>query len=151
MKEIILEKLYKIVKIPYAFLCKNAKTWQINITDLIALPEESLGFHVGCFLLKYNFEIQPTMEKHDIYHVLTDTGIWVTDEIAMQFYLLGNGKKTPFVFMVIATGLLFYPFKIKSYRAAYNKGKQAYPFYDLDFLKMLPIPIETIKSTFNIK
>lgn len=151
MKEIIIEKMYKIVKVPYEFLFKNGQPWNVNVSDFINLPEESLGFHLGCFLLKHNFEPQAKLEEHDIYHVLTNTGILVTDEINMQFYLLGNGKKSPFVFMVIATGLLFYPFRIKTYIESYKKGKQAHQFYHLDFLKMLPIPLENIKSTFNIK
>jgi len=151
MKEIIIEKLYKTVKVPYEFLFKNSKPWDIEIFDLINYPEESLGYHLGCFLLKYNFEIQPSLEEHDVYHVLTNTGILVTDEIDMQFYMLGNGKKTPFVFMVIATGLLFYPFKIKRYINSYKKGKRAHQFYDLDFLKMLPISLNIIKTTFNIQ
>lgn len=151
MKEIIIEKLYKIVKVPYEFLFKNQKAWDVTISDCINLPEESLGFHLGCFLLKYNLEPQPRLEEHDIYHVLTNTGILVTDEINMQFYLLGNGKKLPFVFMVIATGLVFYPFRIKTYLESYRKGKQAHQFYHLDFLKMLPISLENIQSTFNIK
>lgn len=151
MKELIIEKLYKIVKVPYEFLFKNNSPWEIGISDLICLPENSLGFHLGCFLLKYNLEPQPRLEEHDIYHVLTNTGIFVKNEIEMQFYLFGNGKKTPFVFMVIATGLLFYPFHIKSYIKTYTRGKQAHQFYDLDFLKMLPIPLEKIKTTFNIK
>jgi ubiquinone biosynthesis protein Coq4 len=151
MKEIIIEKLYKIVKVPYEYFFKNQKAWDVTISDFINLPEESLGFHLGCFLLKYNLEPQPRLEEHDIYHVLTNTGVLVTDEINMQFYLLGNGKKTPFVFMVIATGLVFYPFRIKTYLESYRKGKQARQFYHLDFLKMLPVPLANIKSTFNIK
>lgn len=151
MKEIIIEKLYRIVKVPYEYLFKNDSPWEVTISDFINLPEESLGFHLGCFLLKYNFEPQPKLEEHDIYHVLTNTGVLVTDEINMQFYLLGNGKKSPFVFLVIATGLLFYPFRIKTYIESYKKGKHAHQFYHLNFLKMLPIPLKTIKSTFNIQ
>ena len=151
MKEIIIEKLYRIVKVPYEYLFKNQKAWDISISDCINLPEESLGFHLGCFLLKYNLEPQPRLEEHDIYHVLTNTGVLVTDEINMQFYLLGNGKRSPFVFMVIVTGLVFYPFRIKTYLESYRKGKQAHQFYHLDFLKMLPVSLANLKSTFNIK
>ncbi len=151
MKEIIIEKLYRIVKVPYEYLFKNQKAWDISISDCINLPEESLGFHLGCFLLKYNLEPQPRLEEHDIYHVLTNTGVLVTDEINMQFYLLGNGKRSLFVFMVIATGLVFYPFRIKTYLESYRKGKQAHQFYHLDFLKMLPVSLANLKSTFNIK
>lgn len=151
MKEIIIETLYRIIKVPYQFLFKKTNTWDITIQDFLKLPQESLGFHYGCFLLKYNFKIQASLEEHDAFHVLTNTGISVKDEIDMQFILLGNGKRSPFVFIVIGTGLLFYPFEYKRFMKNYKKGKKAHQFYDLEFYKMLSIPLSTIQQTFNIK
>lgn len=151
MKEFIIEQLYRTIKVPYQYFFKKNKPWNISVSDLLKFPQESLGFHYGCFLLKYNFNIQDSLEEHDAYHVLTNTGITVKDEIDMQFYLLGNGKRSPFVFIVIGTGLLFYPFQLKNFLKSYQKGKQAHAFYYLDFYKMLPIPIKTIQESFNIK
>ena len=150
MKEIIIEFIYKLIKIPYEKFFKNNIAWNITIQDLIQYPQESLGFHLGCFLLKYDFKIQQQLEEHDVYHILTNSGITVHDEINMQFYLFGNGKRSPFVFIVIATGLLFYPFNIKKFCKSYKKGKLAHQFYDLNFLKMLPQSLEKIQKTFNI-
>lgn len=151
MKEFIIEQLYRTIKVPYQYFFKKNKPWNISVSDLLKFPKESLGFHYGCFLLKYNFNIQESIEEHDVYHVLTNTGITVKDEIDMQFYLLGNGKRSPFVFIVIGTGLLFYPFQLKNFLKSYQKGKQAHAFYYLDFYKMLPIPIKTIQESFNVK
>ena len=150
MKEIIIEILYRIIKVPYQFFFKNSNPWTITTKELLQYPQESLGFHYGCFLLKYNFNIQSSLEEHDAYHVLTNTGITVKDEVDMQFYLLGNGKRSPFVFIVIATGLLFYPFELKHFLKSFQKGKNAHAFYYLDFYKMLPIPLKKIQETFNI-
>lgn len=151
MKEIIIERLYKTIKGPYQFFFKKSIAWDISKKDLLLYPQESLGFHLGCFLIKYDFNIQPSLEEHDIYHVLTNTGTTVKDEIDMQFYLLGNGKRSPFVFIVISTGLLFYPFNLRSFIRSYKKGKQAHQFYYLDFYKMLPLPLTAIQNSFNIK
>ena len=151
MKEIIVETLYRIIKIPYQILFKKKDSWNITTKDLLKFPQESLGFHYGCFLLKYNFNIQYSLEEHDAYHVLTNIGITVKDEIEMQYYLLGNGKRSPFVFIVIITGLLFYPLEIKAFRKAFKKGKQAHKFYYLDFFNLLSTPISSIQETFNIK
>lgn len=93
MRELLIEKLYELTKKPYQKMFKKQKAWDIDIPKLIVMPSESLGFQLGCFLLKYNFEIQPKLEDHDIIHVLTNTGISVIDEIGMQYYLFGNGKK----------------------------------------------------------
>ena len=152
MKDFIIEKIYKTIKKPYQMLFKKeTKAWDLSIKDFLEKPENSLGFHLGCFLLKHSFAIQPQLEEHDVYHVLTNTGITVKDEIAMQFYLFGNGKKSPFLFIVILTGILFYPFQINHFIKSYKKGKNAHQFYNLEFYKMLHIPLTELQFTFNIK
>ncbi len=39
--------------------------------------------HLGYFLTKNNFSLQSKLENHDVFHVLTNIGITVPDEIAM--------------------------------------------------------------------
>ena len=151
MKDLFIEKMYEISKKPYQRFFKKGKAWDINVNQLIQLPSDSLGFHLGCFLLKYNFDIQPKLEDHDIIHVLTNTGISVVEEIGMQYYLLGNGKRSLYLLMVIITGTLFYPTRFRYFKQQYERRKQADEFYGLDFLNMLSIPITNLQQTFNIK
>jgi ubiquinone biosynthesis protein Coq4 len=151
MRELLIEKMYEISKKPYQKMFKKQKAWDIDIPKLIVMPQETLGFQLGCFLLKYNFEIQPKLEDHDIIHVLTNTGISVVDEIGMQYYLFGNGKKSSYMFAVIIIGTLFYLSKTKHFKNQFQRGRQAHQFYNLDFQKMLTIPIQTIQESFNIK
>lgn len=150
MRDLLIEKMYEITKKPYQKFFKKGTPWNITPSELIQYNQESLGFHLGCFLLKYNFQMQPKLEDHDVIHVLTNTSVSVPDEIAMQFFLLGNGKKSAYLFMVITIGTLFYPTQIKHFVKNYKRGKSAHRIHDLDFQKMLPIPIKTIQSTFNI-
>jgi hypothetical protein len=151
MKEYLIEKMYEISKKPYQKYFKKNAPWTIDKKELLAFPEESLGFHLGCFLIKYHFEIQPKLEDHDVFHVLTNTGITVLDEIGMQFYLLGNGKRSLYQFMVITTGICFYPTRLKYFWNQYKRGKTAHIFHYLNFQKMLYIPVKTIQESFNIK
>jgi hypothetical protein len=151
MKSLIIEKMYEWSKKPYQKFFKKNKPWNITQKELIQLPKESLGFHMGCFLLKYNFEMQPKLEDHDVVHVLTNTGISVIEEIGMQFYLLGNGKRSAYLFMVIAVGTAFYPTRFQTFFEYYQRGKKAHQFYHLDFEKMLLQPLSTIQFTFNIR
>lgn len=130
---------------------KKNVAWNLSIEDYLNNSENSLGYHLGVFLVNSNFSIQPQLEEHDVYHVLTNTGTSVIDEIDMQFYLLGNGKRTPFVFIVILTGIFFHTNHMKQFINQYKKGKQAHQFYDLDFSKMLAIPIQNIQTAFNIQ
>lgn len=151
MRDLIIEKMYEWSKKPYQKFFKKNEPWPITSKELIRYPPESLGFHMGCFLLKYNFEIQPKLEDHDVFHVLTNTGVSVTEEIGMQYLLLGNGKRSAYQFAVITIGTLFYPMQWKRFNTFYRRGKSAHQFYDLPFEKMLLLPLKNIQNTFNIK
>ncbi|WP_396192839.1 hypothetical protein [Flavobacterium sp.] len=151
MRDLLIEKMYEITKKPYQKFFKKGTPWNITPSELIQYNQDSLGFHLGCFLLKYNFQMQPKLEDHDVIHVLTNTSVSVPDEIPMQFFLLGNGKKSAYLFMVITIGTIFYPTQFKQFIKSYNRGKSAHRIHDLDFQKMLLVPVKTIQTTFNIK
>ena len=151
MKDLLIEKLYEASKKPYQKYFKKNDPWNIGMEELLQFPEESLGFHLGCFLLKYNFEIQQKLEDHDVIHILTNTGITVQEEIGMQDYLYGKGKRSLYLFMVLFTGTLFYPTKIRYFLRQFQRGNQALRFHYLDFSKMLLVPIETVKRAFQIQ
>ncbi|MFC0777645.1 hypothetical protein [Flavobacterium sp. HJSW_4] len=150
MKDYLIEKLYECSKKPYQKYFKKNEPWNIDKSLLMDYPEESLGFGLGSFLYKNHFDIQEKLEDHDIIHVLTGTGISVYEEIGMQYYLFGNGKKSLYLFMVILTGTIFYPKRMSYFIQQYKKGKKAHTFHYLDFSKMLFMPIQTIQQTFKI-
>lgn len=150
MKDIIIEFLYKTIKVPYEYFFKNSQPWGINVEELLRYEANTLGHQLGTFLKINNYEVQDSLEEHDVYHVLTKIGTNVKQEVDLQFFLLGNGKRSPFVFIVILTGIIFYPNAYKSFYSCYKKGKKAHKFYHLDFQKMLTIPVTNIRKTFNI-
>lgn len=150
MKDQLIEKMYEWSKKPYQRFFKTQKAWNISKQELLSYPEETLGYHLGQFLQKNNFDIQPKLEDHDIIHVLTNTGISVRKEIGMQYYLLGNGKNSLYLYLVIIVGTVFYFTHIPYFIKRYKKGKTAFGFHSLDFSKILTIPISTIQQTFNI-
>ncbi len=151
MKDKLIEKMYEISKKPYQKFFKKNQPWTISKSELLQNKPETLGFHLGCFLIKYHFEIQPKLEDHDVIHVLTNTGISVLEEIGMQFYLLGNGKRSLYLFMVLLTGTCFYPTRLRYFIDQFRKGKSAHQFYQLDFSQLLHFPVSTLQSTFNIQ
>lgn len=151
MKSLIFEKMYEFSKKPYQKWIKKSVPWPVKINDLLRYPADSLGFHLGSFLHRNNFEMQEKLEDHDVFHVLTNIGVSVEEEIGMQFYLLGNGKRSLYLFMVVATGMLFYATKINAFRAYYRRGKNALHFHDLEFLRMLDQPLAKIQQTFLIR
>ncbi|SFD82424.1 hypothetical protein [Flavobacterium phragmitis] len=150
MRDYLIEKLYESSKKPYQKYFKKNEPWKIDKTKLLDYPQESLGLGLGNFLYTNHFDIQEKLEDHDIIHVLTNTGVSVYEEIGMQYYLFGNGKRSLYLYMVILTGTLFYPKRIKYFIEQYKKGKKALPFHYLDFSKMLLVPIPSIQQTFKI-
>ncbi|WP_430907022.1 Coq4 family protein [Maribacter sp. 2-571] len=151
MRAFILEALYEWSKAPYQKYFKGDAAWQLTANDLLRYPEQSLGFHLGCFLLKHHFEIQPKLESHDVFHVLTGTGTSVPEEVSMQYYLWGNGKRSAYLVAVVVLGTLLYPDEIKRFIRAFRKGKRALPFHQLHFFKLLGQPINSIKTAFAIQ
>ena len=150
MRAIVLEKLYEWSVIPYQSFKKN-EAWNLGIEDLLQFPKATLGYQMGYFLLSNNFDLQEKLESHDVFHVLTNTGITVPEEISMQFYLLGNGKRSAYLYSVILLGTLFFPDYFKLFLSRYRRGKASLAFHQLDFQKLLNQPLEGIKSTFLIQ
>ncbi|MFD2939229.1 hypothetical protein [Flavobacterium notoginsengisoli] len=150
MRDYLIEKLYECSKKPYQKYFKKNEPWEIDKTKLLSYPENSLGLGLGNFLSRNHFDIQEKLEDHDIIHVLTNTGVSVYEEIGMQYYLFGNGKRSLYLYMVILTGTIFYPKRLKYFIQQFKKGKSALPFHYLDFSKMLLIPVQSIQQTFKI-
>src|SRR5262245_21284675 len=99
MKDHLIELIYKTIKKPYQLLFKNNTAWNLTIEDYLKCPEGSLGNQLGHLLNRNNYSIQPQLEEHDVFHIITRSGTTVKEEIKMQYYLLGNGKRSPFVFI----------------------------------------------------
>ena len=150
MRDYLIEKLYECSKKPYQKYFKKNEPWNIDKSLLMDYPEESLGFGLGNFLHNNHFDIQEKLEDHDIIHVLTNTGISVYEEIGMQYYLFGNGKRSLYLYMVMLTGTIFYPTKINYFKQQLRRGQNALQFHYLDYSKMLLVPVKTIQDAFKI-
>lgn len=151
MRAVVLEALYEWSKVPYRRYFKQNEAWPVSVADLVQYPENSLGFHLAGFLLQHSFELQPKLESHDVFHMLTGTGTSVPEEVAMQFYLLGNGKRGLYLYSVVLLGTVLYPDYINAFLKAYRRGKRALAFHQLDFSKLLFQPIKRIQTTFLIR
>lgn len=150
LRHLLVERLYEYSKLPYKLLFKKKPAWGLTVKQLLQYRQETLGYHLGCFLLRYHFTPEPQLEDHDIYHVLTGSGISVPDEIAMQFYLFGNGKRSLYLFMVLLIGSILFYDELSKFKNAYQKGKAAHRFYDLNFIKLLSNPVKELQYTFKI-
>ncbi|PZR11271.1 MAG: hypothetical protein DI539_20755 [Flavobacterium psychrophilum] len=123
----------------------------ITMDELIGYPKDTLGFHVGNFLFNHSHDADPQPEMIDILRVLINKEVSDKEEIAMHFYLFGNGDLRLKNLFVIITGSLLYPLQLLYFHKRYCDGKNALHFYDLNHFRMLHLPIARIKDTFLIR
>ena len=124
---------------------KTGPSWNVHTKQLLSYPEDSLGYHLGCFLIQHKLEPQPRCEDHDVFHVLTDYKIDTAQEIAMQYWLWGNGKRSPFVLLAMLVGVVLYVDQYSIFIHAIEAGHKASPIHDIDFKQHLYSPIALIK------
>lgn len=116
---------------------KKKRQWQFSEAQLLNFQNDSLGKVLGDFYQKHGFRMIPKMENHDVYHLITDFSTNIQDEIAMQYLLFGNGKKTAYLLGTMLLGTLVFPEYYKMYYKAYHKGKAMKTFHHLNFEELL--------------
>lgn len=121
------------------------RNWNISTAELLRFPENSLGRALGDFLAKDGLEPLPGAEYHDAQHVLLDYSVSFKDEVALQFFLHGNGKKSIASISTMIGAWCILPTQWKYLRTAYKRGKQAADISALNLKGMLGQDLEQIK------
>lgn len=129
----------------------DKKTQQLTALQLVKYPEGSLGQQLGRFLLKSNYGQNVYASHDDVLQLLISGSNTFTDDIAVQFYLLGNGSFGLRRLSAMAVGLVLFPYKAAHFYRMYRKGKDALRFYDVDHMALLHLPVERVKDTFLIR
>jgi ubiquinone biosynthesis protein Coq4 len=146
-REIVIYHSFEIARKVYVPF-KTEIPWKVHTRQLLAYPKESLGYHLGCFLLQHKFEPQPHCEDHDIFHVLTGFKIDTAQEIALQYWLWGNGKRSPFAVLAMLVGAVLYTDKQLLFTKAFLSGKNSEAIHHLEFKQYLYSPIALFKTQF---
>lgn len=144
--------LYDWSQIFYAqFFKRNKKAWGISIHEFLLYPEGTLGKALGEFYREKGFSVMPKLENHDVFHLITETGTEIQDEIAMQYLLFGNGKKSLYMFSMIGIGTVLYPEFLKYYLKSFRKGKSMIQFHEMEFKEYLDNSIVFIRASIRFK
>ena len=98
--------------------------WGLDIAQLKAYPKGSLGHELGHFLEQKGFDVMPKLEDHDVMHVLMKFNTTVIDEARMQFFLLGNGKRSLYALFTAVVSLLLIPEAAFLYFKSFKEGKR---------------------------
>lgn len=144
--------LYNGSSVLYTKLFKrNKKAWGLTVADFLAYPTHSLGYALGEFYISNCFDIMPKLENHDVFHVITETNTDIQGEIAMQYLLMGNGKRSLYMYAMIVIGTLIYPEFTRYYMFSYQKGKSLSKFHHIEFKDYLARPLIEIQHTLYTK
>lgn len=128
----------------------NDKNWGLSTTDLLKYPEGSLGKALGDFLKLHEVEILTGAEYHDIHHILFDFSISFKDEVALQFFLHGNGKKSIASVSTRIGAWFLLPTEWKYLKASYERGKKCKDVSKLNFKNMLHDDFSQVKASLFI-
>jgi ubiquinone biosynthesis protein Coq4 len=142
-----LEKLFEVSVYAYLlFFKRNKESWEISTQDLQNYKEGTLGKSLYIFLLHNGFEVQNKLESHDVFHVLTETGTTVPEEISMQYRLYACGKRSIYGFITMALGTLVIPEKSELYFSSYRMGKRMVDLSTWDLKSLLNEPINELRK-----
>lgn len=141
MRHHLLTWLFELTAAPYAALKRDRVPWDLTPVELQRFPAGSLGRALGEDLERKGFVLMPRLEVHDVCHLLTGVDIDVPGEIALQFLLFGNGKRSLYLFGVLFLGTLLFPEHLHTFLAARRRGQALAPFYDVDYRPLLARPL----------
>lgn len=122
------------------------RNWNISTAELLRFPENSLGKALGEFLAKDGLEPLAGAEYHDVHHVLLDYSVSFKDEVALQFFLHGNGKKSIASVSTMIGAWCILPTQWKYLRTAYERGKQARDISAISLRTLLSRDLRQVKQ-----
>jgi len=120
--------------------------WNTSMETLQQMNENSLGFKLFKFYEKNQFHPIPTMEYHDVDHILLDVDTDVKSEMLLQFFSWGNGKRTVFVFLACMGSLLILPEMWFRCSIAYQHGRCYKPIHHTDYRELLHLPLHEVRK-----
>ena len=125
---------------------KNKKSWDQSIVSLKKFPKKSLGKTLGLFLERNQLTLLPKLEDHDVLHVLLGYKTTITGEIKMQFFLLGNRKRSVYALFTAIIGSVLVPEKIQDFTKEFNKGRRCARISKWDFEHLLSEPLALLQQ-----
>ena len=130
---------------------KKRIVWSVTMVDLQQYHTHTLGKDLANFLLQENFDLVAGLESHDVYHVLLEYDTSVEAEAAMQFFLLGNGKRSIYAIGTSFVAFLTMPDQWLAFWKAYKRGQKSITVHLWDFQFLLKEETAQLRAFINKK
>ncbi len=124
----------------------NTEAWCHNRYSLKKFPPKTLGRALGDFLIKEDLELLPKLEDHDVLHVLFKYKTTVVDEARMQFFLLGNRKRSLYALCTAIISIIVVPEHIQDFIREFQVGRKCRSIAKWDFRYLLNEPIDSLRD-----
>ncbi len=125
--------------------------WKMSTVDLLSFPDGTVGKALGEFFKKNKLEPITGAESHDLYHVLFDFSASFKDEVALQFFLRGNGKNSIASFGTSIGAWIILPTQWSYLKSSYARGKKCNDISKLDLKSILFQNIDEVKATLLVQ
>ena len=130
---------------------KKRNSWAITMADLVTYPKGTLGKDLANFLIQEKFDLIAGLESHDVYHVLLEYGTAVEAEAEMQFFLLGNGKRSLYAIGTSLVAFLMMPDQWLAFWKAYDRGRHSTKVHLWNFQFLLKEETAQLHALINKK
>jgi len=124
----------------------KTEAWKIDRTRLMQFPAQSLGRELGAFLVNQDLKLIPKMEDHDVLHVLLNYKTTVVDEVRMQFFLLGNRKRSLYALCTAILSIIVVPEHLRTFIREFQIGQKCLTISKWDFRYLLNEPIDLLRN-----
>lgn len=134
------------VGLPYFKLVRKQVHFPYTATELAALPQNTVGYKMHQFFQENTLELLPYYEKHDIKHVVLGYPPTEQGEVCLQTFMLANGRCTIPVLIAVTYGWATMPEFWSCFRKAWQRGRSNIPLGDLDWIALVPVNIDNVRS-----
>ena len=146
----LLTALFELSAGPYAALAKaHVQPWRETTATLMARAPGTLGRAIGEHLDEGGFALLPRLEDHDVFHVVMGIGASAVDEVALQYALAGNGKRSVYLVGVVILGAIVFPEALPQFVAAWRQGRTVVEFHQhlsgRGALPLLDWPLDVVR------
>lgn len=139
------------VALPLLLVIRKPKEFSYDLTQLLALPDGSLGRELALFLHNNDLHLLRYYEKHDIKHVLFNYPSTEEGEVCLQYFMLGNGHVSFPVLITVTFGALFMPEYYRLFAAAYKRGRHVPSLKNTDWFALVPQQLRTVQQQLHLR
>ncbi|MFC4231796.1 Coq4 family protein [Parasediminibacterium paludis] len=142
----ILAFLTHQIALPILKITRKAKPLPHSLETLQSMPIGTVGRDLIDYAEEKDIAILSHYARHDMKHLLLGYDTSEEGEICMQCFMFGNGRISFPVLITVAFGLVFTPEYWQMMQLAYQMGKDCNPIYTWDWMQLLTLETEFVKS-----